>query len=98
MFAAKTLGNGAKIYVTQYETFKLEDKIATEKACYRHGKVQPVTDKDRKTNLKNCDATFERARQFAARLLTNLGAEGRGVGRLYRGLTEEIDPYIFNYW
>ena len=98
MFAAKTLTNGAKIYVTQYETFKLEDRIATEKECYRFGKVEPVTDEQRKQNLCRCDVTFERARQFAARLLTNLGARPAQGAKLYRGLTKEIDPYVYNYW
>ena len=97
MFAAKTLKNGAKIYVTQYETFKLEDRIATEKECFRFGKIESVTDKQRKDNLRKCDVTFERARQFAARLLTNLGASGKNEN-LYRGLTAEIDPYVYNYW
>ena len=97
MFAAKTLKNGAKIYVTQYETFKLEDRIATEKECFRFGKIEPVTDKQRKDNLRKCDVTFERARQFAARLLTVLGASGTNE-RLYRGLTEDVNPYIYNYW
>jgi len=98
MFAAKTLANGAKIYVTQYETFKLEDKIAQEKECFRRGKIQPVSGRLREDHQRKCDLSFERARQFAARLLTNLGAEGREGATLYRGLTEEIDPYVFNYW
>ena len=98
MFASRTLPNGARIFVTQYETFQLEDRIRTEPECLRFGKLTQVDDKLRKTNLRNCDISFERSRQFAARLLTTLGCAAEPTDKLYRGLVEPLDAYYYHYW
>ena len=49
-------------------------------------------------SLIRCDFSFERSHQFAARLLTNLGAKPDLGAKLYNGLVKPFDPYFYTYW
>lgn len=98
MFASLRIPNGGTIFVSQYDPCYLENKIATDRFYLVDGKRRAVDPENRARDLKHGDLSFERGRQFTARLLTNLGAEpDEGVG-FYHGLQSEFDPYEFTYW
>lgn len=98
MFASAKVGDG-RVFVTSFDPFYLERKVATDKEYGIRGQPpQLIADKDRARNAKRCDLSFERSRQFVARLLTNLGASSDASTSLYSGLVSGADPYEFVYW
>lgn len=99
LFAAVRFKGGGTVYLSQYDPYYLENKIATDKFYFVNGKQNPVQEKNRARDLKHGDLSFERGRQFTARLLTNLGAcPAEGNVKLYNGLKTNFDPYQFTYW
>ena len=99
LFASTTLQNGAKVFVSQYDPFQIEDRIATEPTYLVDDKPRAYeNDKARQEILKLCDLSFERSHQFTARLLTNLGVRPEEGVKPYNGLEKDFDPYEFVYW
>jgi len=99
LFASKTFKNGAKMFVTDYDPFRLEDTINSEATYLVDNNPVVVDDAARQRNRVRCDISFQRSRQFTARLLTNLGAApAEDGGVLYRGLVKDFDPYFYTYW
>lgn len=99
IFASLRFKGGGTVFLSQYDPFYLENKIATDKFYCVNGKQNPVNEKNRARDLKHGDLSFERGRQFTARLLTNLGARPANPGvPLYTGLRSAFDPYLFTYW
>ena len=99
IFASLRFKGGGTVFLSQYDPFYLENKIATDKFYCVNGKQNPVNEKNRARDLKHGDLSFERGRQFTARLLTNLGARPADPGvPLYTGLRSAFDPYLFTYW
>ena len=99
LFASITLQNGAKIFVSQYDPFQLEDRISTEPTYLVDDKPRPYENDKARADVKRlCDISFERSHQFTARLLTTLGARPVEGAKLYNGLVKAFDPYEFIYW
>ena len=98
MFASGRIGSG-RVFVSSYDPFYLERKIATDTEYGVRGQPPAkVEEKHRARNAKRCDLSFERSRQFTARLLTNLGAAPDPSAKLYDGLISGSDPYEFVFW
>ncbi len=99
IFASMRFKGGGTVFVSQYDPYYLENKIATAEFYFVNNKKNPVSEKNRARDLKHGDLSFERGRQFTARLLTNLGASPTaGEVKLYNGLKSTFDPYLYTYW
>jgi hypothetical protein len=98
LFASTTV-DGSRIFVSSYDPFYLEEKMKTDTHYeVRKAPLTKIEDKHRELCAKRCDLSFERSRQFTARLLTNLGAKSEVTTDLYSGLRSDFDPYEYIYW
>lgn len=100
LVASKTLENGATIVATAFDPYAIERGITADRVLVVDGKPRekPIGSGKVDDCRKRADISFERSRQLAARLLTNLGAAPDGVSPLYSGLVKPFDPYFYTYW